>query len=376
MIILKSQYSILTNQLNNILYLSFLKQRKINTLKKILVAPLNWGLGHATRCIPVINALIKSGFQPIIASDGEALTLLQLEFPYLKSYQLPSYNITYPKNGKLHWHLIKQLPHLLKTIKAEHRLTQEIIQRENIAGIISDNRFGIYNKNIPSVYISHQLKVLSGMTTFLSSYFHHQIINKFDECWIPDSSLHTLSGKLSIPNKLKIPIKHIGVVSRLKYQELPIKYNICVLLSGPEPQRTILENILLKELQTYKGTVCFVRGIFSEVDKFKSKPPFTFYNFLTVKNLNNIINQSDLIIARSGYSTILDVACLGKKAFFIPTPGQTEQEYLARNCKLKRIAPYCKQSEFNQKKIDQVVNYKGFLKQELVFNYQLFKLFN
>ena len=69
-------------------------------MKRILVAPLNWGLGHATRCIPIIRALKAHNFEPVIASDGAALQLLKKEFPDLEHVELPSYNITYPKNGK------------------------------------------------------------------------------------------------------------------------------------------------------------------------------------------------------------------------------------------------------------------------------------
>ncbi|MDP3353888.1 MAG: glycosyltransferase [Flavobacteriaceae bacterium] len=288
---------------------------------------------------------------------------------------MPSYNITYPKNGNVQWHLMKQIPHILKTIKTEHSLIQEIIQKENIDGIISDNRFGVWSESVPSVYITHQIKVLSGLTTFLSSYFHHKILHKFGECWIPDSPLQNLAGKLASKNGLKIPIKYIGSISRLKYQKLPIEYDICVLLSGPEPQRTVLENILLNEFQAYKGSICFIRGVISDTAAFKSKLPFTFFNYLTTQDLNNIINQSELIIARSGYSTILDLACLGKKAFFIPTPGQTEQEYLAKNFKLKGIAPFCKQPEFKLQKLDVLKNYSGFTVQENQINPSLFNLF-
>lgn len=226
------------------------------------------------------------------------------------------------------------------------------------------------------MYITHQLKVLSGFTTFLATYFHRKIIHNFDECWIPDTPLQNLAGKLASNYRLKIPIKYIGAISRLKFQPLTPKYDICVLLSGIEPQRTILENILLNELKAYKGTICFIRGVVSDANKLKLKKPFIFYNYLTSQEINRIINQSDLVIARSGYSTILDLASLGKKAFFIPTLGQKEQEYLAKNLKEKAVAPFCKQSEFNLQKLDDVVNYSGFTIQENQINLELFNIFN
>ena len=138
--------------------------------KQILVAPLNWGLGHATRCIPIINALIANGFQPLVASDGNALSHLKKEFPQLKLIELPSYNITYSKKGSgLKFKLLKDAPKILKAIKAENKIVQGLVTSKAIDGIISDNRFGVYNKHIPSVFLTHQLNVLSGNTTWLSS---------------------------------------------------------------------------------------------------------------------------------------------------------------------------------------------------------------
>ena len=131
--------------------------------KRILVAPLNWGLGHATRCVPIVNALISQNLEPIIASDGLALDLLKKEFPKIEAFELPSYNITYSKKAKgFKLKLLKDSPHLLKTIKREKKVVESLIEAENISGIISDNRFGVRHKQIPSVFITHQLRVMSG----------------------------------------------------------------------------------------------------------------------------------------------------------------------------------------------------------------------
>ena len=156
-------------------------------MKKVIVAPLNWGLGHATRCIPIIYALLQNNFTPIIASDGKALELLQKEFPQLRSLKLPSYSISYGKNLKRN--LLLQFPKILSAVKKERKIIAQIIEKEtNIVGIISDNRFGVLNAKIPSVYITHQLTVLSGFTTFFTRKIHQSIIKNFDECWVPDTS--------------------------------------------------------------------------------------------------------------------------------------------------------------------------------------------
>jgi len=334
-------------------------------------------LGHATRCIPIINALLKANFEPVLASDGDALLLLQKEFPFLKSIELPSYNISYPKNGKnLKFKLFLQLPAIILAIKKERKIVSQLIDKEHISGIISDNRFGVFSKKVPSVYITHQLKVFSGKTTFLTSKIHQKFINFFDECWVPDvEGISNFSGALGHLKKSRLNIKYIGVLSRFQPKEIEMKYDLLLLLSGPEPQRTLLENKLLNELQHFKGKILMVRGVLNNTSKIKASSSFNIINYLLVNELEEAINQSKVVIARSGYSTIMDLAVLGKKAFFIPTPGQFEQEYLGKTLQEKLIAPYAKQDEFTLAKLAQLDKYYGFMKVYSTVDLKLFKLF-
>jgi len=226
------------------------------TKGKIIVAPLNWGLGHATRCIPVIKALLEQNFTPIIASDGAALQLLRLEFPLIKSYQLPSYGIQYPKNGKSFTSkLLFQLPKIYKAVKEEKKVISKIVEKENIIGIISDNRLGVRSKKVTSVYITHQVKVLSGLTTFFSGKLHQRIFAKFDYCWIPDyEGEQNLAGKLSHSHDNNLNCHYINPISRFRYEKREKKYDLLVLLSGPEPQRTILEEKLWLRFSSQKSS--------------------------------------------------------------------------------------------------------------------------
>ncbi len=346
--------------------------------KRILVAPLNWGLGHATRCIPIIQALIKCDFLPIIASDGAALELLKKEFPELISLELPSYNITYSKKGKgFKLKLLKESPKILKTIKAEKKVVEQLIQQYNLSGIISDNRFGVYNKYIPSVFITHQLQVLSGSTTWLSTKMHEKIIRKFHECWVPDQKGElNLSGKLGHTESSIIKTKYIGPLSRLEKKNKTQKYDLMVLLSGPEPQRGMFETKMLDLLQDYKGKVLFVRGVIEDTILKEKKGHIKVINYLTTSMLELAINKSAVILSRSGYTTIMDLAKLEKKAFFIPTPGQFEQEYLAKRLHKLELAPCCKQDDFTLDKLKLVKDYKGLSAFENELNYKkLFGLF-
>lgn len=334
----------------------------MNNRKTILVAPLNWGLGHAARCIPIIKTLKTEGFTVIIASDGGALELLKKEFPNTTALELPEYKVSYTKDGSdLKKKLLASMPRFLKAIKAEHKALNHIIAKYAITGVISDNRLGLHTKKVPTVFITHQLTVLSGKTTWLSTFLHKQFIKRFDECWVPDYKGNTsLSGRLSFSKNTDSSIKYLGPLSRMKRSAETLKYKAIVILSGPEPQRTLLEEKLIKELKKYSGRVLVVQGILEEDQIYIKKDNFEIVNYLTTQELERAINRSEFVITRSGYTTIMDLACLGKKVFFIPTPGQTEQEYLAERLKQLGIAPFSSQETFKVKDLSKLGVYKGF----------------
>ncbi|OIQ21702.1 MAG: glycosyltransferase [Flavobacterium sp. MedPE-SWcel] len=329
--------------------------------KKILVAPLNWGLGHATRCIPVIEALENHGFEPVIASDGIALALLKKEFPDLTALELPPYQIEYAKNGAFFkLKLFMQIPNMVAAVRRENKLIQKLIKEHNISGIISDNRLGVFSKKMPSVFITHQLNVLTGNTTWFTSKIHQMFIRKYKECWVPDvQGTPNLSGKLGHIDDSSLKVKYIGPLSRLHRKQTPKKYDLMAILSGPEPQRTMLEERLSDELTNYKGKVIFIKGVVEPEQKTSVEGNITYYNFMNTSDLEQAFNESEEVLCRSGYTTIMDLAQLGKKAFFIPTPGQYEQEYLAHKLKKNGLVPYSKQNNFKVDDLEKIKLYKG-----------------
>jgi uncharacterized protein (TIGR00661 family) len=346
--------------------------------KNILVAPLNWGLGHATRCIPIIRELESFGFTPIIASDGVALRILQKEFPHLESLELPSYEIEYAKDGAdFKWKLIKNSPKMIQAIFEEKKLVKALVKKYNLKGIISDNRLGVYSKKVPSIFITHQLNVLSGKTTWISSKLHQYFMGKFKECWIPDMKEQpNLTGKLGHLTNSDLSLKYLGPLSRLEKKNLEAKYELMVILSGPEPQRTMLEERLIDELQNYNGEVIFIKGKIEPEQKREKADNITYYNFMTSSEIETAFNESEMVLCRSGYTTVMDLAKLEKKAFFIPTPGQFEQEYLAKRYKRNGIAPYAKQDEFRIENLLEIPLYKGLPQLNEAVNWkQLFILF-
>jgi UDP:flavonoid glycosyltransferase YjiC (YdhE family) len=326
----------------------------------------------------VVDALIRANFEPVIASDGNALELLRKEFPSLKSYKLPSYNIHYTKKGKsLKLRLLFRIPSIISIVNNERKRIHEIIEKEKIKGLISDNRLGVYSNKIPSVYITHQLNVLSGNTTFLTSKIHQRIIQKYDECWVPDTAnSDNLTGVLGHLKGNRLSVNYMGIVSRFQFRKSDIKYDLLVLLSGPEPQRTTLESKLLTELRHYKGSVLVVRGVLSKQNSIVTPSKFKVVDYMLTGELEEAINQSNVVIARSGYSTIMDLAVLEKKAFLIPTPGQFEQQYLAERMNEKKITPFCRQEDFSIDKLEQTIHYTGFKKGTTSIDLELFKLFD
>jgi uncharacterized protein (TIGR00661 family) len=317
-------------------------------VKRVLIAPLDWGLGHATRCIPIIEALQKRDCEVFIAASGSSLSLLKKEFPNLSFFSLPSYRIQYPRSGSFVFSMVKQISKIRRAITKEHKRIQKIIRENKIELIISDNRYGCWSDAIPSIFVSHQLNIqLPGGWQLLKPIldrFHNGMIKKFNQCWIPDDPQFDLTGELS--KNGVTDVKHIGILSRFKKQDAEVKYDVAVVLSGPEPQRTMLEEIIFKQIQS-QLRIIVVRGVVESEGNWKQDGNLVTVNFLGSRKLEEIINQSRLIISRSGYSTIMDLARLGKKAVFIPTPGQTEQEFLAKRLMKAGISYSVSQQNFD-----------------------------
>lgn len=329
--------------------------------KKILVAPLNFGLGHATRCIPIIEALENHGYEPVIASDGAALRLLKKEFPHVKTATLPAYQPEHTKKDAfLNIRALYQMVQMLRSIKKEEKVVKQLVKELGISGIISDNRIGACCKGVPSAFITHQVRVLSGNTSALASRMHRLAFSKFSQCWIPDVKLGpNLSGKMGHIDEDLSNLKYIGTLSRLHKTNSDKKYDLAVVLSGAEPFRTQLEEKLRAELLKFKGNVLVVRGIIEAEQRVSYTGHITTYNYMDTRGLEVALNESELVVCRPGYSNIMDLAKLCKKAFFIPVPGDEEQEYLAKKMKKATMAPYAKQGNFKITDLEKAKMYKG-----------------
>ncbi len=310
-------------------------QENLN-IKRILISPLDWGLGHATRCIPIIKTLIQHGYEVIVAAEGSAQHLLQLEFPSITILPIRGYRISYASSKRwLPLKIVQQIPKIISTIQYEHRWLQQAVAKHHIDLVISDNRYGLYTTVCPCIFITHQLTIkapnrwLEKMMQFIS----YRYINKFTACWVPDiANDRNVAGILSHPQQMPaIPVHYIGLLSRFSINtSLEKKYAVCILLSGPEPQRSILEEKILQGLSQIKEKVILVRGKPGSNEQLPTIANVTIYNHLAEKELALAIQSSEYIISRSGYTTVMELLMLQKKSILIPTPGQTEQEYLAQ----------------------------------------------
>ena len=302
---------------------------------RILVCPLNWGIGHASRCVPIIKSLQDEGAEVIIAAEGRPLEFLKQEFPELETIVFKGYTPRYPHTGSMAWKMFWSMFPLLIGIWTEHWRVRKIVKINKIDAIISDNRFGLWRWKTPSAYITHQLMIKAPWHLKLAEpflfLFHRFFVHRFDRCWVPDQAgEENLSGDLSHLYPVPAHVEFIGPLSRFE----TIKANttsdnlILALVSGPEPQRSIFEKLLRKQLSELDQPSVLVAGI-PEESTVETINNMTVYSHLQSTELLPFIQKAAFVICRSGYSTLMDLAALNKKAVFIPTPGQTEQEYLA-----------------------------------------------
>ncbi len=316
--------------------------------KKLLICPLDWGIGHATRCVPVIRKFLEAGYSVTIAADNRPYAFLRKEFPELKMIRFSGQPVVYRKKLSFSLTLLFQLPGLIRGYFREYRQLRKLIMEENPDIIVSDNRYGVWNRKVYSVIMTHQLEVMLPRSSDILSPMVNRIIRSliknFDECWIPDFKPHNgLAGKLSHPDNFKLPVQYIGTLSRFSAMNgtadffLPVLFDLLILLSGPEPQRTILEEKLFFQLRDSGLKAIIVRGLTEQNEAFDLTEHIRVYSHLDTPSLKECILQSELVICRSGYSSIMDLVTLGKKAILIPTPGQTEQEYLAKYLMDKKV---------------------------------------
>lgn len=335
-------------------------QKNKNLGKRYLICPLNWGLGHATRCVPIIKTLISQGNKVIVAADKGPLAFLQKAFPDLEFIEFPGFEPTYSRSNTQVFKLMASFPKALRDFRNDHKTIESIVKNHDIDVVISDNRFGCWSRRAHSVFITHQLHIqvprFWRFTTPIVNLFNNSYIKKYDEVWVPDNENEpSLGGKLSHPAIKCVETKYIGFLSRFNTdnQSITEKTNkYLVILSGPEPQRTMFEDIILKQAKETQDNILILRAKPDSNDLLSDIPEnVSMFNHVDDEMFVKLVESAENIICRGGYSSLMDLIKLNRTAYLVPTPGQTEQEYLAKHLSELGYFNWCKQNDFQLKNV-------------------------
>jgi UDP:flavonoid glycosyltransferase YjiC (YdhE family) len=307
----------------------------------ILICPLEWGLGHAARMIPLARKLREMNYNIFIGSGEEHKALFNDELSGLSYIDFTGFKPGYSRYLPQYLTLLFKTPLLLFHIIREHFLLEKIIREYAIDIVISDNRFGLWNPKVKTVYVTHMPLIPFPkpfvFLEFIGVLLHRLIIKQYSLCFIPDLPGElNVSGRLSHGIKLPDNVRYIGILSRFMTGEtafpgnrVTYKHNT-VILSGPEPQRGILKKKLADLLKGSGFPSIVFEGKPDKIREVVKSGNLVFYNHLPASEMKDVITGSECIVTRSGYTTIMELISLNCSALLIPTPGQTEQEYLAK----------------------------------------------
>lgn len=335
---------------------------------------MDWGLGHATRVVPVIDLLLEMGAQVIIGADNKPLDFLRLRFPECDWVKVPGFQPAYQKKGSLVLKITADIPQMIIESKKAHDMLEGIIEEKKVDAVISDNRYELYSDKVPTVFMTHQLRLLTqgifAATRTALQNLLYGFIEKHDEVWVPDfEGEPNLSGELSHVKKLPgIRLFYVGPLSRFQQvkEQVPSgkKYDVICIMSGPEPQRTILEEIFIEQALDAKLKTLILSGKPGE-NSLVIKENVEIRSHVPDDEMVSLVLSAGLVISRSGYTTVMDLATLGKNAVYIPTPGQPEQEYLAKRLKEEGLYYTVSQKEFDMK---EAVRQAGYYSGARMFN--------
>lgn len=306
----------------------------MNSRKRILVAPLDWGLGHATRCIPLIRQWVGEGHEVVLAGEGRTAALLRSYFPELRCLDLPGYRMRFDSIRSV----LLQLPKFLSAIRQEQAWLKRVQHQEKFDEIISDNRYGLHHADARSILITHQLYVKAPRGLRVLEGLLHRLmmrwIQRFDECWVPDTKgVLSLSGDLSQLHSSPKHVRFIGPLSRLHpvktYSSTVPVYDHVILISGPEPYRSVLQQRMKEQFCRSGQKTIMICGTPEQPFDVEEKD-VRFVSHLDDENLAAVLQKARHITCSAGYSTLMDLQTLDKTATLIPTPGQPEQWYLAK----------------------------------------------
>lgn len=304
---------------------------------RILYAVGSWGLGHATRSLPLITSLLDTNASLTIVSTGRALAVLRGELQdrceFLDWPDVPH------TVGRTAWGFYLKtaaaIPRYLAVVRREQQWTAQLLRARHFDRIVSDNRYGIQHPDVPSFHVVHGLRFIAPGRVHLIERrletVNYRWLGHLRQVIVPDTQEDQLSGDLAhslevFPQRV---ITYAGILSRLRRRAVSEDLDLFVTLSGPEPQRSMLERLILQQLPSVRGRIVVTLGK-PDAAAHTRVGSADVYGYLDRSGQEEMMNRARLVLCRSGYSTIMDLAELQRRAVLIPTPGQTEQMYLAR----------------------------------------------
>ncbi len=346
--------------------------------KTIFYAIINWGLGHATRSTPIIRHLLQRGNRVILISHGNALKLLRETFPDCEYYDVRDRQIQYSHLSFLFvFKIVAQLPKMLLGWFYERRKIRELEKLHHADLIISEMRLGIFSKRVPSILITHQLRFYLPpalrWASIFGEWFNHIVFRKYAAVFVPDAEGEpNLSGDLSHKGRIaRHPkVHYIGCLSSIEIPDkLPVEdIDLLISISGPEPQRSRFEAKVMEQIEKAEGKVWLALGQpAADKDRTLQGGRIRVFSHLPRKAMAEAMLRAKYIVCRSGYSTVMELLALGKNALFVPTPGQTEQEYLAEYYAELGIFSACSQDELDLSALPPLKNI-GLLQEKIPLN--------
>lgn len=289
--------------------------------KRILISVLNWGMGHVSRSIGIIYQLIKQENTVIIACDDSQKKIFSEYFPELQFISHEGYPFQFDGKGNFRWDLTKRLSKLKTRLTEERKQVTSYVGQHNIDVVLSDHRYGFLSKDVPSVFITHQVNLPVKWYEKIVDSFHKRLMSSFRFIWVLDFDDSRLAGRLSQVDKNDKCI-HIGPYSRFMLYDKVISKSATQLLVASGP---IIYAQLFVDNQLDKQSAVNLKVI-APTDVVVPR------EFERVANNWHSQDQAFLvaqkIISRPGYSTIMDAHFLECETEFYPTPGQEEQIYL------------------------------------------------
>lgn len=310
-----------------------------NPAKRILVAPLDWGMGHAARCIPLIRQLQQQGAEVLIACPPALESRMRLSLSNVDFIPLPGYGIRYHKGLPVWLSVLLQWPKLRRAIRHEHQWLLEQAQAMDVQQIISDNRYGLWHPKIHSVLLTHQLQPKApfggGIAAALVRFVMRRLLAPFQEIWVPDADgSNRLSGQLSEPFSNIPPVRFIGRLSRFQATpDVPRQSGtMLAILSGPEPHYSRFYHEA--KAKAHRDGLAF-RALGWKLPE-AGLAADVLLN-LSDEHFATEVCRAEIVLCAAGYSSLCDLLVLGRPdAVLFPTPGQTEQAYLARRWEEER----------------------------------------